>query len=123
MFFLRHAVRFRRVLRRILRRLPNIRFPHRPREVVIVDLEVVVRRHRLGVSQPLADDVDRKPLHQLRLAARPQIVEQPRPGLQTGAADDPVQLDPQVRAGAPGSADHELGPLVREFKRLHQVRA
>ncbi|MEM6257669.1 MAG: hypothetical protein AAGI37_05090 [Planctomycetota bacterium] len=57
---------FVQLLRRILRRLSTA--VDRPLEVLISKLKVVCRRHRLAVTDPFADDVNRELLGQLRLA-------------------------------------------------------
>jgi hypothetical protein len=49
------------------------------------------------VTDPLAYGCEIILAHQLRLAARPQIVEQLRPGRRAGAVDDAIELLPQVQ--------------------------
>ncbi|MGD0461922.1 MAG: hypothetical protein ABSB74_05495 [Tepidisphaeraceae bacterium] len=77
-------------------------------KVGIGDLQIVLLRHGPAVADPLANDVQRIALGKLRLPAGAQIVKQLRPRLQSGLADDPVKLRPQVAVCLPVSGDDEF---------------
>ena len=59
-------------------------------------LIVVLAGNVFAVAQPVANHVRREALGQFGLPAASQVVEQPRPGRQAGALDDPLKLGPQV---------------------------
>ena len=92
-----------------------------PLEVVVRHLEVVFFRHRIGVADPIADDVDGPVLCEFRLARRPQVVEQLRPPLLPGSPQDATHLRPQVGSLGPMSLDDVFGPFVGEVKRGLEV--
>lgn len=62
-------------------------------------LEIVALGDRLRVAKPGADDVDRIPLRQFRLATRAQVVKDLGPGLDARPLDNPPEL--HARAGMP----------------------
>ncbi len=81
-----------RLLRRILRRLGPGRLTAADRlgEVLVGQLQVVLRRYRLAVADPTADNVQRELLSQLSFSRTAEVLERIRPGLQPSPADDPV---------------------------------
>ena len=60
----------------------------------VCHLKVMILRNSFAVSDPGADDMSGKPFGKFGLPRRAEIVEQPRSGRQTGAANDAVQLWP-----------------------------
>ena len=64
--------------------------------MVVGDLQVVLRRDRLRVANPLTHDVHGELLGEFRLPSASEVLEELGPGLQTGPLDDPKQLSPQV---------------------------
>nr|WP_232536316.1 hypothetical protein [Lacipirellula parvula] len=102
------ALAGRRWLHRILhrRRGPSC-------EVLVGHLQVVLRRDRLAVADPLADDVHREGFGQFRLPRAPQVVEDLRPSAQPCPFDDPLELSAQVRVLVAIAGDHEhLRPFL-----------
>ena len=63
--------------------------PQRFREVVVGDLQVVVRRDGLRVADPLATDVHGELFGEFRLPRAAEVLEKLGPALQTGPLDDP----------------------------------
>ncbi|MEX0676080.1 MAG: hypothetical protein WD063_03325 [Pirellulales bacterium] len=83
-----------RLLRRFLRRLCAARFvvrfvaADRPGEMFVGGHQVVLHGDVGRVTQPTRHYLDRVILRKLCLAASPQVVEEPGPGLESGATDD-----------------------------------
>lgn len=60
------------------------------------DLQVVLLGDGFRVADPFADHVHRKLLAQLRLGRAAHVLERLAPRFQAGAADDPLNLRPQI---------------------------
>ncbi|MEC7557813.1 MAG: hypothetical protein VYA32_11570 [Planctomycetota bacterium] len=93
------------------------------REVIADDLKIVLRRDRLRVAAPLADDVHGEVFGAFRLPRAAEVLEQLGPTLQAGPPDDSKQLSPQVGIGVALSRDDVLRPGFCEVKALFQVGA
>ena len=80
------------LLRRILRRPSDLlrRAPDGSIEVIVGELEVALRRHRLAVADPRARDVDRVLLDQFRLPRAAQIPD----GVSTHEGTMPLKPPP-----------------------------
>ena len=96
--------------------------PHRLGEVVLGHLEVVLRSDRLGVPDPLADNLDRELVGKFRLPRAAKVLEQLGLGLHSGSPDDPQQLRSQVRSRFPVSSDNIFEPWFGQIEALFQVR-
>lgn len=83
------------------------RFAHhfqRGDEILIPNLQIMTTGDLLAVAQPGTDNVGCKTGFQIGLPARPQVVEQPGPGLHAGSGD---RLLHRLAKGCPRSFPHE----------------
>jgi hypothetical protein len=114
------AGRFRRLLRRFLRRLflgldSSV-------EMFIRQLQIVLGGYRLAIADPAADDVHWEAFCKLSLSRAAKVLEQLLPRLQPGALDDPLQLRPKVGAPFAVSRDDVLAARLEFAARLMCLR-
>lgn len=65
-----------------------LRHPSAALELILGDLQVVLRRDQMGVTQSLADEVNGKLLSQLGFASAAQVLDELGPRFETGPLDD-----------------------------------
>lgn len=89
--------------------------------MIVGHLQIMLIGDECAVADPFADNVQRKPHGEFGLPARPHVVEQSWPGLQSGPLDDPEQLRSQVGRLVPITSDDERPRIGRIPSRV-QVR-
>ena len=92
----------------------NVRFAYRVSVVGIGHLEIMGLSHASTVPDPGANDMQGKALGQFRFPRRPHVVPRPLPRCQSGLADDPYKLSPQIRPAVTiAGNDEAVADLVR----------
>ncbi len=84
-------------------------------EMLVCDLQIMLAGDRLGVPQPLADDMRREPVRQIGLSRSRQVVLEPRPGRHPGFLNQFQKLLAEIDAGPePFCRRLERIPLLRQ---------
>src|SRR5687767_11433271 len=73
------------------------------------------------IADPLASCGQVILSHQLRFPARPKVLEQPWPRLQSGLFDDSLKLLPKVQAAQPVLRDDVLRSILGLLESIAQV--
>jgi hypothetical protein len=92
-------------------------------EVVVRNLQVVLRRNQRAVADPSTNNMNGKLGCQLGLPAGPQIVEELWPRFQTGATDDTKHARPEILGRIAVAADDVYRSWFGEFKGRLEVWA
>ena len=90
--------------------------------MIVGGLEVMLSGDQRTVANPFANDVRRKGFLKFRLSTRTQVMENPRPGDQTGTLYDSGELRPKIPLSITVLGDDEFAPLGGFVKNRFQVR-
>jgi hypothetical protein len=77
--------------------------------MILGHLQIMLAGYLWTVTDPAADNMAGERFFELGLAARPHVVEYPRPRFQASSLDNPCELRTQVAPGITVASDHILG--------------